>query len=255
MRKQNYNKNYGLIMMNDEALLRYSRHIFLPEIDINGQEKLLNSTVLLVGLGGLGSACALYLAASGVGKLILADRDKVDLSNLQRQILHNMDSLDEDKTTSAARAINALNPDIELILTDKPLDYIDQADCVVDGSDNFKTRFAINHACCKNKIPLISGAAIKFSGQLAVFNFKQQQSPCYQCLFPDRQDDETRCQDSGVIAPLVGVIGSLQALETIKLLLGLTMLSQLLQFDALDMQFRASNIARDPLCLICGETI
>lgn len=242
--------------MNDEQLLRYSRHIFLPEIDIKGQEKLLNSTVLLVGLGGLGSAAALYLAASGVGKLILVDRDKVELSNLQRQIIHNIKSINEDKTLSAQRAIQLLNPDIETITTDKPLDFINNIDCVLDGSDNFATRFAINRACVAAKVPLISGAAIQFSGQLCVFDFKKHLSPCYQCLYPDLKTKDMRCQDSGVIAPLVGVIGSLQALEAIKLILGLSSSThQLLQFDALHLQFRSSKITPDPQCSICGSLI
>lgn len=240
--------------MHDQQLLRYSRNIFLPQMDIAGQEKLLKSTVLIVGLGGLGSPAALYLAASGVGRLILADRDKVELSNLQRQIIHNTESINQEKTTSAAQALKKLNPDIELVLTDTALDYINQADCVIDGSDNFTTRFAINQACVKSKIPLVSGAAIQFSGQLCVFDFKNNPSPCYQCLYPDELSEDVRCQDSGVIAPLVGVIGSLQALEAIKLLLGLTVKNQLLQFNALDMQFRTSTIVPDPQCLVCKRS-
>ncbi|MFA6037324.1 MAG: HesA/MoeB/ThiF family protein [Legionellales bacterium] len=241
--------------MNDQQLLRYSRHIFLPEVDIQGQEKLLKSTVLILGLGGLGSPAALYLAASGVGRLILADRDKVELSNLQRQIIHTTESINQEKTISAAQTIKRLNPDIELILTDDVLNYIHEADCVIDGSDSFTTRFAINQACVTAKIPLISGAAIQFSGQLCVFDFKNQSSPCYQCLYPDLAADELRCQDSGVIAPLVGVIGSLQALEALKLLLGLTTSNHLLQFDALNMQFRKSEILADPHCTVCSSLL
>ncbi len=244
--------------MNDEQLLRYSRHIFLPEIDIAGQEKLLSSTVLLVGLGGLGSPIALYLAASGVGRLLLTDREKVELSNLQRQIIHSSNSLDEMKTTSAARALHALNPDIKLDLIDdltaENLDkYVALADCVVDGSDNFTTRFVINRACVKARVPLVSGAAIQFNGQLCVFDFKHDPTPCYQCLYPDDIAQENRCQDSGVIAPLVGVIGSLQALEAIKLLLGMRMKSQLLQFDARALGFRSSKIVPDPKCSVCTD--
>ncbi len=243
--------------MNDEQLLRYSRHIFLPEIDIKGQEKLLASQVLIIGLGGLGSPVALYLAASGVGRLLLADRDKVELSNLQRQIIHTTASISKDKTHSAAQTLHALNPETQLILIDDLTeetidDYLKTTDCVIDGSDNFKTRFAVNRACVQAKVPLISGAAINFTGQLCVFDFKQQDSPCYQCLYPDGMAEETRCQDSGVIAPLVGVIGSLQALEAIKILVGLhETSSQLLQVDARNMQFRSTKITKDINCSVC----
>lgn len=243
--------------MNDTQLLRYSRHIFLPEIDIAGQEKLLASSVLIIGLGGLGSPVAMYLAASGVGRLILADREKVDLSNLQRQIIHTTQSIDEEKITSAARTLQALNPDTEIILAsdlneNNLTEYLAQVDCVVDCSDNFTTRFVINRACVQTKTPLISGAAIQFSGQLCVFDFKHYASPCYQCLYPDDgSQSENRCQDNGVIAPLVGVIGSLQSLETIKLLLGHQTAQQLLQFDAKTLQFRSTTIIADPHCCVC----
>lgn len=245
--------------MNDEQLLRYSRHIFLPEIDIKGQEKLLSSTVLLVGLGGLGSATALYLAASGVGQLMLADREVVDLSNLQRQIIHQTQTIGEKKTTSASRTLKALNPDIDILLIDDLNEnnlnhYVEQADVVCDGSDNFTTRFAINRACAQEKVPLVCAAAIKFSGQLCVFDFKHQQSPCYQCLYPDGINEENRCQDSGVISPLVGIMGSLQALEVVKLLLGRQPAqNQLLQFDALTTTFKTSTLSTDPDCPICKK--
>ncbi len=245
--------------MNDTQLLRYSRNIFLPEIDIKGQEKLLASRVLIIGLGGLGSPVAMYLAASGVGCLMLADKETVDLSNLQRQILHTTADVDHTlKTHSAHKTLTALNPDVKLELIDdltqdNLLAYVKQVDCVVDCTDNFATRFAVNRACVSARVPLVSGSAIKFSGQLCVFDFRQHISPCYQCLFQDEKEgSELRCQDQGVIAPLVGIIGSMQALEVIKLLLDLPVdTHRLLQIDALTMKLNSSRLGADPECVVC----
>lgn len=254
--------------MNDEQLLRYSRHILLDEIGIEGQERLLDSTVLVVGAGGLGSPAALYLAAAGVGRLLLADGDTVDLTNLQRQILHRQDRIGMAKTASAALTLHALNPDVQIV----PLPRLDgnnppattpstfgqavqQADVVLDCSDNFATRHALNRACVAHGRPLVSGAAIRFDGQLAVFEPGRPDSPCYHCLFPDGDDvEETRCSQMGVFAPLTGIIGTLQAAEALKLAggFGTPMTGRLWLLDGRTMRLTEIRVPRDPGCAVCG---
>lgn len=246
--------------MKDEQLLRYSRHIMLPEIDISGQEKLLKATVMLIGLGGLGSPVSMYLAASGVGHLILVDFDTVELSNLQRQIIHTTDDLDRPKVASAKDRLLALNPECNITLLNHQLDemeltqYTRLANVVVDCSDNFVTRFAVNRACFQNKTPLVSGAAIRFEGQISVFNFKDKASPCYRCLYNDEEMAAETCSQTGVIAPLLGVIGSVQALEVIKLITdtGITLMGKLLLFDAMSAEWHNMQFKKDPQCPVCG---
>lgn len=247
--------------MNDSALLRYSRHILLPQIDIAGQERLSAARALVVGAGGLGSPVTLYLASAGVGQITVADDDRVELSNLQRQIVHDMASLGEYKAESAARRMRAMNPDIRVDALVKRLDHdalcqlLSAHDVVLDCSDNFATRHAVNRAAVACQVPLVSGAAVRFDGQLAVFDSRQSESPCYHCLFPDEGSaTDGPCATFGVLAPLVGVIGSLQAVEAIKLLAGLTpALGSLTLYDALQGSFRQIRVPRDPLCPVCGE--
>lgn len=245
--------------MNDDQLLRYSRQIMLPEVDLDGQEKLLNARVLIVGLGGLGSPVAMYLAAAGVGHLVLADFDEVDLSNLQRQIIHNNDRIGHNKAQSAAQTLRALNPEVEITCITSKLDaaslkeLVASVDVVADCTDNFAIRFAINAACVAANVPLVSGAAIRLEGQVAIFD-SANNSPCYRCLY-EENDDDLSCAANGVLAPLVGVIGSMQALETIKLIVsfGTNLAGRLLIFDARHSQWRELNLPRDPDCPVCGE--
>lgn len=245
--------------MNDEQLLRYSRQIMLPQVGIEGQERLLASRVLIVGLGGLGSPVAMYLAAAGVGTLVVADFDAVDLSNLQRQILHGTARLGMAKVDSARETLADLNPEVRVegykgSLTEAALPpLVAGADAVVDCCDNFATRFAVNAACRSAGVPLISGAAIRTEGQVAVFSGRPG-DPCYQCLYPrDGTIDET-CSANGVLAPLVGIVGSIQAAETLKVLLGAgeTLTGRLLLIDALAMEFRSLRLRADPACALCG---
>ncbi len=247
--------------MKDQQLLRYSRQIMLPDFDIDGQQRLLKSSVLIVGLGGLGCPVAIYLASSGVGKLVLADFDEVELSNLQRQIAHGSGDIGRPKVESARDAIAALNPDTEVSCINEKLDaqglesVIEQVDLVVDACDNFSTRFAINRACVKHKKPLVSGAAIRSEGQVIVFDSREQNSPCYRCLYSDAVSDENlSCSESGVIAPLVGVIGSLQAMAAVKLLSGFgdPANGKLLVFDGKYQEFRNLTVTKDPDCPVCG---
>ena len=246
--------------MNDQQLLRYSRQIMLPQVDVAGQKKLLDSTVLVMGLGGLGSPVAMYLAAAGVGHLILADFDTVELSNLQRQIIHREASIGEYKVDSAKQMISELNSDVKVsVLSEKLtkaslLSRLAEVACVVDGTDNFATRFAINECCVQSKTPLVSGAAIRFEGQVSVF-LNNGNSPCYQCLYPDTGEElEQACSENGVLSPVVGIIGSVQATETIKVLLklGATLESRLLLLDALTMEWRTVKLSQDSKCPICG---
>lgn len=246
--------------MNDLQLQRYGRHILLNEIGIEGQQRLLDAKVLIVGLGGLGSPAALYLAASGVGKLMLCDHDLVDLSNLQRQIAHRTSSIGMPKVSSAKQTILDINPEIDCVCIQHRVDQallaelVSGADAVLDCSDNFTTRYAINHVCHTLKKPLVSGAAILFSGQAAVFDFRQENSACYNCLFPiDSESEELRCATTGVFAPLTGIIGSIQAAETLKLLAGINsgLRARLLTVDALDMNIRQSAFQQDPNCAVC----
>ncbi len=245
--------------MNDNQLLRYSRQIMLPQIDVVGQQKLLNSTVLVMGMGGLGSPVAMYLAAAGVGHLILADFDQVDLSNLQRQIIHRENSIGESKVASAKQTLHQLNSEIKVSTLDEKLSAaaleacLQKVDCVVDGTDNFAARFAINAACVHSQTPLVSGAAIRFEGQVSVFN-NATGSPCYQCLYPDSGEElEQTCSENGVLAPVVGIIGSIQATETLKLLtdIGKTLQSRLLLLDAYTMEWRTIRLKQDPACPVC----
>lgn len=246
--------------MNDEQLLKYSRQIMLPQVDVEGQEAILSSRVLIVGLGGLGCPVALYLAAAGVGELVLADFDEVDLSNLQRQIAHGVGDLGRLKVDSAAASIAQLNPDVvvECIadrLSDEALnEQVRKAALVLDCSDNFTTRQAVNRACVENKTPLVSGAAIRMEGQVAVFDARHEQSPCYHCLYSVDGDENLTCSENGVLAPLVGVIGSVQALEALKVLanFGRPLRGRLLMLDAYSMDWRSLRLARDPECSVCG---
>ncbi|MGC8698292.1 MAG: HesA/MoeB/ThiF family protein [Halothiobacillus sp.] len=245
--------------MNDDQLLRYSRHMMLPEIDYAGQERLRAARVLIVGLGGLGSPVALYLAAAGVGELVLADFDTVDLSNLQRQIAHDTASVGRLKVMSAEARIKAINPDVRVHLLPEQLqannlaEHLAGVDCVCDCSDNFALRFALNAACVQAQKPLVSGAAIRMEGQVTVFDTRRVESPCYRCLYQEEGEDALRCGDAGVLAPLVGVIGSLQAAEVIKLLVGFgtPLIGRLALFDLKRAEFRSIRFKRDPTCPVC----
>jgi adenylyltransferase/sulfurtransferase len=246
--------------VNDDQLLRYSRQIMLPSVGVEGQERLLAARVLIVGLGGLGSPAAMYLAAAGVGHLLVADFDAVDLSNLQRQLLHTTERLGTNKVDSAIETLGALNPEVEVegykgAIDERTLPRLtSRVDAVVDASDNFATRFAINEACFRAGIPLISGAAIRTEGQVSVFSGKAG-GPCYQCVYPrDGGADET-CSANGVLAPLVGIVGSIQATETIKVLLriGEPLYGRLLLLDAMTMELRSVRTPPDPACPVCGK--
>jgi molybdopterin/thiamine biosynthesis adenylyltransferase len=246
--------------MNDDQLLRYSRQIMLPAIGIEGQERLLSSRVLIMGLGGLGSPVAMYLAAAGVGTLVLADFDKVDLTNLQRQIVHTTDGIGRPKVESARERLLALNPDcrvesIDHLMEDDELAReVAAADLVVDGTDNFSTRFRINDLCVAHQTPLVSGAAIRMEGQVSVFTGREG-DPCYRCLYGSGGEMDETCSENGVLAPLVGIIGSVQALEAIKVLTGAgtPLVGRLLLFDALEMQWRTLKLNPNPDCPTCGS--
>lgn len=247
--------------MNDQQLLRYARHILLDEVGIEGQEKLLAARVLIVGAGGLGSPAAMYLATAGVGHIELADDDVVELSNLQRQLLHTTASLGQRKVESGQRMLQAFNPEIQIHaiaqrLQGQALDQaVARADVVLDCSDNFSTRHEVNRACVRHRKPLVSGAAIRFDGQISVFDMRDEAAPCYHCLFPEGDDVEAlNCATSGVFAPLVGIIGSMQAAEALKLLAGVgTSLSgRLLWLDLRTMQWRSVNVPRDHECAVCA---
>ena len=246
--------------MKDEQLLRFSRQIMLPTMDVAGQQELVDATVLIVGMGGLGCPAAMYLSAAGVGHLIIADDDTVEITNLQRQIAHEQSNLGESKVSSAETTLKGLNPDVRITQINNRLegDLLEQvvvsADVVVDASDNFNTRFAVNQSCLKNKKPLVSGAAIRMEGQIAVFDSGNPESPCYQCLYSECGDDDASCSQNGVMAPLVGIIGSVQAMETIKLITGIgnSLVGRLLLLDATAMQWREMKLPRDPSCPACG---
>jgi molybdopterin/thiamine biosynthesis adenylyltransferase len=246
--------------VNDQQLLRYSRHILLPEIGIEGQERLRAASALIVGAGGLGCPAALYLAASGVGKLTLADPDRVDLTNLQRQVLYGTTSVGAPKVDEARKALHAFNPEVQVVALQKKLDenaLLDlaaKADVVLDCSDNFATRHAVNRACVKHRKPLVSGAAIRFDAQLMVFDLRKADSPCYACLFPeDGEIEEVQCSTMGVFAPLTGVVGAMQAMEAIKLLAGVgESLARLQVFDAKGADWRSVKVKKDPRCAVCS---
>jgi len=247
--------------MDDRQLLRYSRHILLPQIGIEGQERLRRARVLVIGLGGLGSPVAMYLAASGVGTLALSDADQVDLTNLQRQIVHTSEAVGSPKTESAARTLRALNPDVELVLLERRLDerelseQVRLADVVVDGSDNYETRFAVNRACVAARTPLVSGAVVRFEGQVTVFEPARAESPCYRCLYHESDEPPEPCAQFGVLAPATGIIGSIQAAEALKLLMGVgtPLTGRLLLLDVLTMEWREMRLRRDPACPVCGD--
>lgn len=242
--------------MNDQQLLRYSRQILLPDIDIAGQQKICDASVLLIGLGGLGSAVAYYLAAAGVGRLFLNDFDRVEESNLQRQIIHNQSRLGLNKAVSAVQTLVELNSETDLRVIDQKLDeqamlvIARQCDLIIDGSDNFASRFLSNRVSLQAGVPLVSGAAIRMEGQVSVFN-QTAESPCYQCLYGDQASElEMSCSNNGVLAPLVGMIGSIQAAEALKLITGTgqTLDKRLLLVDVRDMQLRTLGVTRNPDC-------
>ena len=245
--------------MDDAALLRFSRQILLPEFGIAGQERLSECCVVIIGLGGLGSAAALYLAAAGVGKLVLLDDDTVDLSNLQRQIVHDSNRTGSSKVLSARDRLLALNPGCHVVAhpvrfaADQADNWLDDADLVLDCCDNFATRFALNQACFRARTPLVSGSALGWSGQVCVFLYQPGQA-CYRCLFEDPAEPAATCSESGIMAPVVGVIGSLQALEALKILaqVGETLHSRLLLFDGLGQHWRTLQVQPDPACPICS---
>ena len=248
--------------MNDEQLLRYSRHILLPEIGVEGQEKLLGSSALVIGAGGLGSPAALYLAAAGVGTITLADGDTVDLTNLQRQILHTTESVGRPKAVSGREALRKINPEVKVVplqqrLQDEALGaLVASSSVVLDCSDNFATRHAVNRACVRSHKPLVSGAAVRFDGQVSVFDLRDELSPCYHCLFPENAElEEVRCAVMGVFAPLTGIIGTVQAAEALKLLAGAgeTLKGRLLILDALAMQWRTVKLVKDAACTVCSR--
>ena len=247
--------------MNDAQLLRYSRHILLDDLGIEGQERLLASHALVIGAGGLGSPVALYLGSAGVGRITLVDHDTVDATNLQRQIAHTLDRIGLPKAESARTAIAAINPDpkVTALLQRADAALLDQllptADVVLDCTDNFSTRHAINRACVRHRKPLVSGAAIRMDGQLSVYDPREAASPCYACVFPeDSGVEEVRCATMGVFAPLVGIVGTLQAAEALKLLAGLgsRLVGQLMMIDGRDMAFNSIGLPRNPQCRVCG---
>jgi molybdopterin-synthase adenylyltransferase len=247
--------------MKDEQLLRYSRQIMLPQMDVAGQQKLIEATVLIVGMGGLGCPAAMYLAAAGVGHLIIADDDVVELTNLQRQVAHSQSMIGEPKVVSAQQTLLGLNPDLKITALQKRLEganlseAVSQADLVVDACDNYTTRFAINSACIEHGKPLVSGAAIRMEGQVAVFDSRSPISPCYQCLYSQGGDEDASCSENGVMAPLVGIIGAVQAMEAIKLLAGIgeSLTGRLLLLDASSLQWREMRLPRDSNCGACGS--
>ena len=248
--------------MNDNQLLRYSRHILLPQLGIEGQEKFRRSHALVVGAGGLGSPVALYLAAAGIGTLTICDGDAVDLTNLQRQIVHRSDAIGVPKAESARQTLATVNPEVKVnALTERVAGArLDQlvagSGIVLDCSDNFATRHAINRACVAHRKPLVSGAGVRFDGQVTVFDLREAQSPCYHCLFPEHGDNEDmRCAVMGVFAPLVGIIGATQAAEALKLVAGIgeSLNGRLLLLDALAMEWRTVRLKRDPACAVCAQ--
>jgi len=248
--------------LDDEALLRYSRHILLPQVGIEGQERLLNARALVLGAGGLGSPAALYLASAGIGTLALVDGDTVDLTNLQRQILHRSAAIGRPKVQSGVATLAEINPRCRVVPLQERLagarleEEVALADVVLDCSDNFATRHAVNRACVKFRKPLVSGAAIRFDGQIAVFDTRRDDAPCYHCLFPESADvEEIRCAVMGVFAPLTGIVGAVQAAEALKLVIGCgdSLAGRLLLLDGLAMEWRGIAVPRDPGCTVCSR--
>jgi adenylyltransferase/sulfurtransferase len=246
--------------MKDEQLLRYSRQIMLPQVDVAGQEKLRDTRMLIVGAGGLGSPAAMYLAAAGVGQLVIVDHDSVELSNLQRQLLHRDADIGRNKADSAQETLSTVNPEIVVTaipakLAGESLDSeIHSADVALDCTDNFTTRFEINRACVRQRTPLVSGAAVRFEGQVSVFDSREVDSPCYRCLYEEGSEPQETCSENGVLAPIVGIIGAIQALEALKLVLsiGSGLSGRLLLFDGLTQEWRTLKLRRDPTCPVCG---
>ena len=249
--------------LNDSELMRYSRQIMLPKFDVAGQLSLKSAKVLIIGMGGLGSPVAMYLAAAGVGHLMIVDDDHVDVSNLQRQILHGETSLGKMKVESAQEMLSNINPHIEITSISERLDdvalrtVVASVDLVLDCSDSFTTRFSVNRACVQESKPLVSGAAIRMEGQVSVFDMRDAEAPCYQCLYPEGDDEQLTCSTSGVMAPLVGIIGSMQAMEAIKVLSGYgrTLKGRLLMLDAVSMDWRTLKLKKDTQCCVCGEKL
>ena len=246
--------------MNDQQLLRYSRHILLDEVGIEGQQKVLDATALVIGAGGLGSPAALYLASAGIGRLILVDDDTVDLTNLQRQIIHTTERVGQPKVDSARTALHALNPECEVVALQERAsgarlaELVAEADVVLDCCDNFATRHAVNRACVAHQVPLVSGAVIRFDGQISVFDTRGGDAPCYSCLFPeDQQFQDAACSTMGVFAPLVGVIGAMQAAEALKVIIGTgqTLSGRLLLLDGRSMEWTSIALQRNPSCPVC----
>ena len=249
--------------MTDEQLLRYSRHILLDALGIEGQQRILDTHALVVGAGGLGSPAALYLASAGIGTLTLVDNDTVDLTNLQRQILHTEARVGLPKVESGKQALAAVNPAVNVVPVQKRLAgaeleaLVTTADIVLDCTDNFATRHAINRACVAHRKPLVSGAAVRFDGQISVYDLRRDDAPCYHCLFPEAEDvEEVRCAVMGVFAPLTGIVGTMQAAEALKLAAGIgeSLTGRLLLLDALSMEWRNVRFRRDPDCAVCGKT-
>lgn len=248
--------------MNDQQLLRYSRHILLDEIDIEGQEKLLAAHALIIGAGGLGSPAAFYLASAGIGTITLVDDDTVDLTNLQRQILHTTERVGLAKVVSGQQTLTDINPTIKIVALKERVsgerlhELVRQATVVLDCSDNFSTRHAVNRACVAHRVPLVSGAAVKFDGQISVFDKRDDNAPCYSCLFPeDQQFEEVNCGTMGVFAPLVGIIGSMQAAEALKVIadIGERLRGRLLLLDARTMEWNSIKFSRNTSCSVCGQ--
>lgn len=247
--------------LSDDQLLRYSRHILLPQIDILGQQRICDATVLVIGAGGLGSPILLYLAAAGVGEIRIADGDRVDMTNLQRQIVHHHDSVDQPKTRSAAQTLQRLNPTCRLVEIDQSLDeaaiehHAQGCQLVVIGTDSFASRYHANAVCVRLGIPLVCGAALGLNGQVTSFDFRRDDSPCFACLYPDGEDGELSCATTGVLGPLVGMVGTVQATETLKLLAGFgePLVGQLLTVDATDLSWHRFRFARRPDCPVCAD--
>ena len=248
-------------LADNDLLMRYSRQVLLPQLDVEGQDKLVNARVLVVGMGGLGTPVAMYLAGAGIGELIIADYDRVELSNLHRQVVHSTADIDRPKVESARDRMLAINPEVTVTTitsaldADTLLEWVQQVTVVVDACDNFATRFAVNEACVQAGVPLVSGAAIRMEGQLSVYDSRDENSPCYRCLFSDESAEEETCSQTGVLGPVVGTIGSLQALETIKLIAGIgkPLVGRLLLFDGLQGEWQRVQLKRDPGCPVCSQ--
>jgi len=248
-------------LADNDLLMRYSRQVLLPQLDVEGQDRLVNARVLVVGMGGLGTPVAMYLAGAGIGELIIADYDRVELSNLHRQVVHSTADIDRPKVESARDRMLAINPEVTVTTITRALDadtlleWVQQVTVVVDACDNFATRFAVNEACVQAGVPLVSGAAIRMEGQLSVYDPRDENSPCYRCLFSDESAEEETCSQTGVLGPVVGTIGSLQALETIKLIAGIgkPLVGRLLLFDGLQGEWQRVQLKRDPGCPVCSQ--